>query len=127
MSFTRSLKNQEFVFRSVIYISNRDFKQLGCASVNEDGFWIFNFPFSFFLFVYLIRFLFLFYAKVCKWKRLHVNVCYKPQISAIHSAVARGGAGPPNNYGGNKSINRLEVTTDQCSAFDLDFFSLDNC
>ena len=29
---------------------------------------------------------------------------------------------PPNNYGGNKSINRLEVTTDQCSAFDLDFF-----
>ena len=38
----------------------------------------------------------------------------------------RGGPGPPNNYGGNKSINRLEVTTDQCSAFDLDFFSLDN-
>ena len=41
------------------------------------------------------------------------------------SAVARGGAGgpgPPNNYGGNKSINRLEVATDQCGAFDLDFF-----
>ena len=52
--------------------------------------------------------------------------------SIIYSAVARRGAGgarpplPPNNYGGNKSINRLEVTTDQCSAFDLDFFSLDN-
>ena len=46
------------------------------------------------------------------------------------SAVARGGAAPPppppHNYEGNKSINRLEVTTDQCSAFDLDFFKLDN-
>ena len=40
------------------------------------------------------------------------------------SAVARGGAGGGGgyNYGGNKSINRLEVTTDQCSAVDLDFF-----
>ena len=44
----------------------------------------------------------------------------------VISAVARGGAGgpgPPNNYGGKKSINRLEVITDQCSAFDLDFFT----
>ena len=33
-----------------------------------------------------------------------------------------GPGGSPNNYGGNKSINRLEVTTDQCGAFDLDVF-----
>ena len=58
---------------------------------------------------------------------------FYPTVILGFSAVARGGVGgartppPPSNYGGNESTNKLEVLTDQCSAFDLDFFSVDNC
>ena len=54
-----------------------------------------------------------------------INVCSQCR-SQGRGRGGGGGGGPPDNYGGNKSINRLEVTTDQCSALDLDFCSLDN-